>query len=298
MEIFFLVVGSIFGLIVLIVAGFIILIFLNASIKALGNFRIFILASLYRSNKVKFMELMSKNHHHGHLLKYASEKLKSDYEVAIFALRISKGNFLRTPIEHVGEKLKRDPNFMLEAVNLYGENYEAAEFSIRKHNIQLLKSAISTKPGMLAYAPWEFRDNENVLLSSLETECGCWSNNYRLEFASDRIKKNKEIVSQIVKNCPCSLQFVLDNLNDDEELVFEAVSQKGRALEFASERLKDDFEIVKAAVTNDGSALRFASERLRDSYDIVVIADEKHWDAFQYASPRLKQRLKTIWKIK
>lgn len=293
MEKFILVIESIFGL---IVAGISILLFLAAAYTALTDFRIFVLASIYRANKDKFMELMDKSNRKGHLLKYASEKLKSDYEVGIFALRISKGNFLSTPIEHVGEKLKRDPNFMLEAVNLYGENYEAAGFSIRKYNIQLLKSAISTKPGMLAFAPWEFRDNENVLLSSLETECACWSNNSRLEFASDRIKKNKEIVSQIVKNCPCSLEFVLDNLNDDEELVFDAVSQKGRALEFASERLKDNYEIVKAAITKDGSALKFASERLKDNYDLVVIADEKDWDAFQYASPRLKQKLKTIWK--
>ena len=293
MEIFFFVVQSIFGLIIL---GVYIFLILGVAYSYLGEFRSFILASFYRSNKVKFMELMDKSEGKGYLLKYASEKLKSDYEVAIFALRISKDDALRTPIEHVGEKLKRDSNFMLEAVKICGENYKAAWFSIRKHNIQLLKSAISTEPGMLAYAPWEFRDSENVLLSSLESECSCWRNSPRLEFASDRIKKNKEIVYQIVNNCPCSLQFALDNLNDDEKLVFDAISVKGRVLEFASERLKDDFEIVKAAVTKDGSVLKFASERLKDNYDLVVIADENNRYAFQYASPRLQQKLKTVWK--
>ncbi len=293
MESFFIVGETIFGL---IIVGIHIFLILGVAYIFLEEFRSFILASFYRSNKVKFMEFMAKNHRGGHLLKYASEKLKSDYEVAIFAIRISREKYKRTPIKYVGEELKSDYGFMMEAVIIDAGNYKEACLSIRKNNIQLLKSAISTEPGMLAYAPWEFRDNENVLLSSLESECRCWSNNSRLEFASDRIKKNKEIVSQIIKNCPCSLQVVLDNLNDDEELVFDAISQKGRVLEFASERLKDDYEIVKAAVTNDGSALRFASERLKDNYDLVVIADEKHWDAFQYASPRLQQKLKTVWK--
>ena len=266
--------------------------------STLKDFRIFILALFYRSNKVKFMQLMDISKKSGHLLKFASEKLKSDPEVAIYALRKCKSNFQYSPIKYVGEKLKRDIGFMMAAVKLDGENYKEACFSIRKHNIQLIKCAIDTCPEMLAYAPWEFRDNENVLLSSLECECRCRSNNSRLEFASDRIKRNKEFVSRILKNCPCSLQFALDCLNDNEELVYDAVSVKGHALEFASERLKDDYEIVKVAVTNDGSALRFASERLKDNYDLVVIADEKHYDAFQYASPRLQQKLKTAWKKK
>ncbi len=265
-------------------------------VLTLQDVRIFILALFYRGNKVKFMQLMNISQKRGHLLKFASEKLKSDPEVAIYALKICKADAQFSPIKHVGKKLKSDGNFMFDAVKISGENYEEASFSIRKNNIQLIKCAISTKSEMLGYAPWEFRDDENVLFSSLESECSCYRNKPKLEFASDRIKKNKEIVSRIVKNCPCSLQFALDNLNDDEELVYDAVSAKGRALEFASERLKDDYEIVKAAVINDGEALKFATERLKDNYDLVVIADEKSWDAFQYASPRLQQKLKTIWK--
>lgn len=279
-----------------IVGGISIFLVLFVAYVSLGELRIFILALFYRNNKVKFMELMSKNHHGGHLLKYASGKLKSDYEVAIFALRISREKCLRTPIKNVGEGLKSDHGFMMEAVKIDAENYKDAWLSIRKNNIELIKCAVSTQSNMLGYAPWEFRDDENVLFCSLESKCECYWNNPKLEYASDRIKKNKEFVSKVVKNCPCSLQFALDCLNDNEELVYDAVSLKGRALEFASERLKDDYEIVKVAVSNDGSALKFASERLKDNYDLVVIADEKHWDAFQYASPRLQQKLKTVWK--
>ena len=84
MEKFILVIESIFGL---IVAGFFILLFLAAALGALIDFRIFVLASIYRANKEKFMELMDKSNWKGHLLKYASEKLKSDYEVVTFLFR-------------------------------------------------------------------------------------------------------------------------------------------------------------------------------------------------------------------
>jgi hypothetical protein len=45
-----------------------------------------------------------------------------------------------------------------------------------------------------------------------------------------------------------ALQYASDRLKDDAEIVRVAVQQDGDALQYASDRLKDDAEIVRAAI--------------------------------------------------
>jgi hypothetical protein len=48
------------------------------------------------------------------------------------------------------------------------------------------------------------------------------------------------------------LQYASDDLKADKEVVLAAVTQNGNALQYASEDLKADKEVVLAAVTQNG----------------------------------------------
>lgn len=87
------------------------------------------------------------------------------------------------------------------------------------------------------------------------------------------------------------LKYTSEKLRNDKDIVLEAVKQDGTVLQFASEKLCNDKDVVWEAVKQDASTLRFASEELRIDKDIQiaagiiepsindVIADAKKWCA-------------------
>ena len=59
-----------------------------------------------------------------------------------------------------------------------------------------------------------------------------------------------------------ALEYASERLRDDKDIVLAALGNDGMALEYASERLRDDYGIVLYAIRNNMRALEYASERL------------------------------------
>ena len=66
------------------------------------------------------------------------------------------------------------------------------------------------------------------------------------------------------------LEYASDRLKNNKEIVLEAVKQNGLALEYASDRLKNNEEIVVTAIKQYESALQFASYRLRQKFCMLT----------------------------
>ena len=88
------------------------------------------------------------------------------------------------------------------------------------------------------------------------------------------------------------LQFISEDLQNNPEVVLAAVSQSGRALQYASDSLRNDREFILAAVRNDRHgferALQYASEALRSDPEVVLAAVSQHGSALAYASADLR----------
>ena len=69
-----------------------------------------------------------------------------------------------------------------------------------------------------------------------------------------------------------ALEFASEELQGDREVVLAAVRQNGLALQHASAELKMDRELVLAAVKRYGCALEYASEALRGDPGIIAAA--------------------------
>jgi len=91
----------------------------------------------------------------------------------------------------------------------------------------------------------------------------CWA----LQYASDELKNDKEVVLAAVSNIGWTLQYASEELKNDKEVVLAAVSNEGWTLKFASDDLKNNKEIVLTAVRKCGSALKFASFELQNNYN-------------------------------
>lgn len=85
-----------------------------------------------------------------------------------------------------------------------------------------------------------FYKNDFLSISSLVEQNGVY-----LEFASNRLKDNMDIVKAAVKNNGLSLRFASEELRNDKEIVLEAINQNPKAIEFASIELQNDTDIIE-----------------------------------------------------
>ena len=75
-----------------------------------------------------------------------------------------------------------------------------------------------------------------------------------------------------VKQNGRALEFASEELRADKEVVLAAVQQDGQALWGASEELRGNRQVVLAAVQQDGSAHEYASAELQGDIEVVLAA--------------------------
>jgi hypothetical protein len=102
----------------------------------------------------------------------------------------------------------------------------------------------------------------------------------------DSLKDNKQFF--LDNNVFFILEYASDRIKNDREVILNAVKHNGKALCFASEQMKNDRDIVITAVQNCGFALRHASKNLRADKDVVLAAMKEDTRAFVYADETLK----------
>lgn len=83
---------------------------------------------------------------------------------------------------------------------------------------------------------------------------------------------------------PFRLEFASNDLKNDREIFLEAVCQYGSCLRYASNGLKNDRDVVGVAVNNQGNSLEFASDTFKSDPGIVREAVLNNCSAFQFVS--------------
>jgi hypothetical protein len=100
--------------------------------------------------------------------------------------------------------------------------------------------------------------------------------------APDPQRSDRDVVLAAVRHDGYALQFASDELKDDKEIVLTAIeTYEGDVLEYASERLKDDRETVLAAVRRCENSIGFASERLRHDDEVIRAVLDAHPGQFE-----------------
>ena len=100
--------------------------------------------------------------------------------------------------------------------------------------------------------------------------------------------RSKEVVMVAVTSGLSShaLQYASDELKNDKEVVMAAVNHYGYNLKYASDELKGDKEVVIAAVTNHKCNLQFASDEMKADKDVLDAAGpEVEEDCGEYVEP-------------
>jgi hypothetical protein len=185
-------------------------------------------------------------------LKFASNKLKDDYEV------ISAAG-LQNPLsaEFFGPKHRNNKELALRLCEING-------FSIQHFSDDL-------------------KDDEEVVSAAGQ------QNPLSAKFFGQKQRNNKDLALRLCEKNRLSIQHFSDNLKDDEEVGLAACNQYGGSLSYLSLRLKNNRNIVEAAVENYGHSLSDASEDLRKDQDIVIKASLNAYSAISLAHEDLKK---------
>lgn len=136
---------------------------------------------------------------------------------------------------------------------------------------------------VLEFASEELQADRDVVLAAVRIDGG------NLMLASDELRADREVVLTAVNNDGYSLLEASEALQADKGIVLAAVKQAGMALCYTnSEELRSDKEVVLAAVTRNGSALKFASATLQADKEVVLIAVDGCADALLYVAKELR----------
>ena len=127
-----------------------------------------------------------------------------------------------------------------------------------------------------------------------------------LRHASERLRAERFFCMVAIKSYPRGsplsyirfgrhpLEFMSDSLRNDREIVLESVKKEGLALQHASAQLKASLTVCAAAVAHNGYALRFCGPAQRDDPAIVHAAVRQNVRALEHASERLRGDPETV----
>jgi hypothetical protein len=157
-----------------------------------------------------------------------------------------------------------------------GNGYNISNASDQiKDDYDLVFEAVKCNPRMYQYVSGRLKKNREIILEAMKN---CTHNFQHIcnILALDEYKNDYHIIMKAVSGDGLLFSKIPEALKFDKELAVYAVSSNGLALQHVPTSLQDDDDVVRRAVQNNGLALEFASERLRDDYDIVEKAIENN----------------------
>jgi len=263
------------------------------------------------------------------ILHYLEEPAKSDVDFLEKCIRDGKEDFSRanwSVLKYASEKIRNDSSLFLkwikESSNLKCLNF--AEFSLSTHEeIQtLINELLETDWNLIKYCPPSIRGDIEIMTKAIS------HNGLNLEFASDELKQNKDLVLIAVEEREEAVKFVPLNLFESETFVIDMIERlssiSSATLDLIPEQYKknkallikiaqkvrfnwlldgyfdpDDREFFSEVVKKNGDFIGSGSEKLRDDEELVKMAIKFGDGSLDNVSERLRNDPEmVIWAIK
>ena len=151
-----------------------------------------------------------------------------------------------------------------------------------EHYYEFAMNVVS-KTGKLNYCSNKLKDDINIVTEAVKViPCA-------FEAASTQLRGNYDIAIKALNIRYNPLRFCSDELKDNFDFVMECIRVRGDVLSYISDNLKDNYEIIKEAVASSSHAcFAHASIRLREDFELSLFAISKHSSNFLVVSPSLK----------
>ena len=190
--------------------------------------------------------------------KYGAENIRGDKE--LFELSISGSDRYYDNLKFVTDEIGNDKDYIISLV---------------KENSVFLE-----------YANNIMKDDEDVVMAALKSK-NRYNNTF--DFASPRLKNDKNFILMIIDTWAPSCEFMDDTLKNDKEFVLKIIKTKyPDIIRFTPNLLKDQ-DIVAEALKRNGALIQFVNPIFKDNEEIVKLAINTFAPAFFESSPRLQE---------
>jgi hypothetical protein len=220
------------------------------------------------------------------VLEFCVEDLRNDKEIVLAAIRVNPYN-----IEFASKRLQDDDSIFVEIIedknNLLQYQYDCIlkYMSSRLRNDKKLIEAVLNldyQKDIVSHLSKEFQDDKELILKAVTKHINA------LEFASSRLKNDREVATLAVKSYGSAFKYVSREFKEDKSFVLFAVSKHYLNLNAVSENLKQDKEVIIKSVKNHGNSLQFAPTEYKIDREIVLFAVRENGIALQFASEELR----------
>ncbi|EFC37909.1 predicted protein [Naegleria gruberi] len=180
---------------------------------------------------------------------------KHDREIVEIAIQMSS-----TEYEQASYELKNDREIVLMTLKANANtSVSLSDIVYRPLDWEICYEACKANGKNLQSVPSQYQDDEEIVQVAIDTD---WTGEY-FEFASNRLKSDKNFVSKLMDINPLIYCFISHELRSDRELAIKAISKKGEVLQYCSSEYQNDREIVLKAVDNYPNAFYCSSKELQ-----------------------------------
>ncbi|WOG25662.1 DUF4116 domain-containing protein [Endozoicomonas sp. 8E] len=109
-----------------------------------------------------------------------------------------------------------------------------------------------------------------------------------LQYASQRVRNDKDFVLPAISRHPEELQFLSSELRNDRDVVMAAATVYSKVFWYASNTIRSDKSTIESLVAVNVNILKYGSETLLSDREYMLDLIAKNHQVFQYAAPELK----------
>lgn len=198
----------------------------------------------------------------GAIFQYISDELKADRELCLLAIK-GRGE----QYQFAKNKDKNDKQFIVECVKLNGFSIKYMSDEI-KDDFEVAKIAVGQPGYAFDYLSERLRNNYELLIDSVKQN----KHGHMLKTASLELRSDEKLISELLNYVERNnklIEYSSDNIKANHEIVLKAVKISGWDLKFVSSELKNSKDIVYAAVLENYESLKYASTEILDDLEFL-----------------------------
>lgn len=207
-------------------------------------------------------------------MQYASEELKGDKSFILESLNYRFGStVLRESIFiYASEDIRKDKDVIKVALKTLGTVNRDVVMENQLANVQeddsFMQEIIEEGQGyLLKYASEELKRNRELVLKA------CRSDARTIQYASEELREDRDFLLQVIENSNGLVaRYIDEKFRQDDSFMMEAIEVNPTALSGASERIQSNREVVLQVVKRKGNCISYASEELKKDKEVVAEA--------------------------
>ena len=261
-----------------------------------------------KDDKEVILEIVKRD---GYDLNVASSRLKDDEEVAMVAASSNASSLF-----YMSNRVKKNKEIVLKALSEYNDPSSGTEFALSKYIPEELRDDYDVVLALVKGSGYclhdiseRLKDNEDIVKVAIShphelSDRFIMEYPKRVEFsyqyASVRLRNDKEIIRLAVKNNPALYSWLPLSLRDDKEMAFEAcIAFTDNIGRFPKEYYSDkDFVVSLIKNLETGSFVyRDAATEIKEDPEVVELILSKSLGNYYYLPFKYKMDEKIIRRV-